>query len=88
MHNIINSLFLVDFEQNVDELLLGLASMGFELEDCQSALEAGNNTLESAVEWYATYLVRTSRVQYTYVGLVRCRIVLTITQVKCGRCRW
>ncbi|XP_022788726.1 uncharacterized protein LOC111328529 isoform X2 [Stylophora pistillata] len=25
--------------------------MGFELEDCQMALEAGNNTLESAVEW-------------------------------------
>ena len=38
--------------QNVDELLLGLASMGFEFEDCQLALEAGNDTLESAVEWY------------------------------------
>lgn len=25
--------------------------MGFEFEDCQSALEAGNSTLESAVEW-------------------------------------
>ncbi|CAH3185471.1 unnamed protein product [Porites evermanni] len=25
--------------------------MGFEWEDCQSAIEAGNNTLESAVEW-------------------------------------
>lgn len=40
------------WSQNVDELLLGLASMGFEFEDCQLALEAGNNTLESAVEWY------------------------------------
>ena len=39
--------------QNVDELLLGLASLGFELEDCQLAVEAGNNTLESAVEWWA-----------------------------------
>lgn len=38
--------------QNVDELLLGLASMGFEFEDCQLALEAGKDTLESAVEWY------------------------------------
>ena len=38
--------------QNFDELLLGLASMGFEFEDCQLALEAGNSTLESAVEWY------------------------------------
>ena len=37
--------------QNIDELLLGLASMGFEFEDCQLALEAGNKTLESAVEW-------------------------------------
>lgn len=36
---------------NIDELLLGLASMGFEFEDCQLALEAGNKTLESAVEW-------------------------------------
>ncbi|XP_078377522.1 uncharacterized protein LOC144660692 [Oculina patagonica] len=36
---------------NVDELLLGLASMGFEFEDCQLAVEAGNSTLESAVEW-------------------------------------
>lgn len=26
--------------------------MGFEFEDCQLALEAGNDTLESAVEWY------------------------------------
>ena len=31
--------------------------MGFEIEDCQSALEAGNNTLESAVEWYAGFLL-------------------------------
>ncbi|KAK2561298.1 hypothetical protein P5673_015785 [Acropora cervicornis] len=38
-------------EMNIDELLLGLASMGFEFEDCQLALEAGNKTLESAVEW-------------------------------------
>ena len=29
--------------------------MGFEFEDCQSALAAGNSTLESAVEWYECY---------------------------------
>ncbi|XP_068670809.1 uncharacterized protein [Montipora foliosa] len=39
---------------DADELLLGLASMGFEFEDCQLALEAGNNKLESAVEWLMT----------------------------------
>ncbi|XP_058958852.2 uncharacterized protein [Pocillopora verrucosa] len=38
-------------EMDVDDLLRALASMGFELEDCQMALEAGNTTLESAVEW-------------------------------------
>ena len=47
--------------QNVDELLLGLASMGFEFEDCQLALEAGNDTLESAVEWYKYVL-------YTFIS--------------------
>lgn len=42
---------LFELSQDVDDLLRALASMGFELEDCQMALEAGNTTLESAVEW-------------------------------------
>ena len=35
--------------------------MGFEFEDCQLALEAGNSSLESAVEWYKYVL-------YTFIS--------------------
>ncbi|XP_031551245.1 uncharacterized protein LOC116288582 isoform X2 [Actinia tenebrosa] len=38
-------------KEDLDQLLAGLASMGFELDDCQEALLAGHITLESAVEW-------------------------------------
>jgi len=39
----------------VDELLAGLASMGFEFEECHQAIQAGNTNLQSAVEWYKIY---------------------------------
>ncbi|EDO49054.1 predicted protein [Nematostella vectensis] len=36
---------------SIDEVLAGLASMGFEISECQEAIHAGNTTIESAIEW-------------------------------------
>ncbi|KAL3832440.1 hypothetical protein ACJMK2_024082 [Sinanodonta woodiana] len=37
--------------QSVDDVIVFLMSMGFELQDCQDAIQYGKITVESAVEW-------------------------------------
>ncbi|XP_006821620.1 uncharacterized protein LOC100377340 [Saccoglossus kowalevskii] len=38
-------------DQTIDSLLASLASMGFEITQCQRAVQAGKLTVQSAVEW-------------------------------------
>ncbi|KAL4222612.1 hypothetical protein ACF0H5_018653 [Mactra antiquata] len=37
--------------QSVDDTIVCLMSMGFDIKDCQDAINIGKNTIESAVEW-------------------------------------
>ncbi|XP_041365412.1 uncharacterized protein LOC121380593 [Gigantopelta aegis] len=39
------------FFQTVDDLIVALMSMGFELDDCHDAIQQGKVTVETAVEW-------------------------------------
>lgn len=38
--------------QTIDDVLVCLVSMGFDLKDCQDAIHFGKITVEDAVEWY------------------------------------
>ena len=40
------------FLQTMDDMIVSLMSMGFDITDCQDAITFGKNTVESAVEWY------------------------------------
>ena len=35
----------------MDDMIVSLMSMGFDITDCQDAITFGKNTVESAVEW-------------------------------------
>lgn len=37
--------------QCVDDVIVHLMSMGFDLQDCQDAIQSGKVTVEMAVEW-------------------------------------
>ena len=55
--------------QTVDDLIVALMSMGFELDDCHDAIQQGKVTVETAVEWYTQpwiyyFLKQTSFVLY------------------------
>ena len=39
------------YPQNIDDLIVCLVGMGFELEDCQEAVQAGKLAVQAAVEW-------------------------------------
>jgi len=47
--------------QSIDDQIMCMVGMGFELEDCQAAVENGKLTVDDAVEWYmlclANYLM-------------------------------
>ena len=41
--------------QRIDEQIMCMVGMGFELEDCQAAVENGKLSVDEAVEWSVLY---------------------------------
>jgi len=44
--------------QSIDDQIMCLVGMGFELEDCQSAVENGKLSVNEAVEWSVLYCMQ------------------------------